>query len=138
MGLFDRFRKTKEKDLVAFLKENINDSLSLSDIVNVFEKMCEVPIANDMLLYETGTYHFTGEPLFYFSLVRQLPSGEEEYYQIHVDVLYKPSSESQKYKNAVWNEDIDGDFFDYIRNSEAFKCASSEIIKKIDIYKDET
>lgn len=137
MGIIDIFKKKKEKDLVAFLKENINDSLLLSDIVNAFERMCKVPIANDMLLYETGTYQFAGEPFFYFSLVRQFPNGEE-YCQIHVDVLYKPSSENQKYKNAVWNEDVSGDFFDYIRDSEAFKCVSLEAFEKIEIYKDET
>jgi hypothetical protein len=138
MNIFNRFKKTKEIDPVTFLKENINDSLPLSDIVNVFEKMCELPIENDMLLYETGTYNFKGEPLFYFCLVRQYPNEEEEFYQIHVDVLYKPSGENQKYQKAVWNEDIDGNFFDYIRNSEAFKCASSEIIEKIDIFICET
>lgn len=126
------------KDFVSFLKENINDSLSLSDIVNVFERMCREPIPEDMILYETGTYSFTGEPFFFFSLVRQFPNGDGEYYQIHVDILYKPNSKNQIYTNAVWNEDIDGDFFDYIRNSKAFGCASSEDIVKINIYQDET
>ena len=36
---------------------------------------------NDMILFETGTFSFTGENLFYFSLVRQFPNDEDEYYR---------------------------------------------------------
>ena len=56
MGLFDKFRKD---DHISFLKKNINDKMSLSEIVDVFEKMCARPIDNDMLLFETGTFEFS-------------------------------------------------------------------------------
>ena len=52
--------------------------------------MCNIPTEEDIILFETETYSFTGKPMFYFSLVRQFPDDEEEYYQIHVDVLYSP------------------------------------------------
>jgi len=126
------------KDHVGFLKENINKDMSLAEIVDVFEKMCAEPIDDDMLLYETGVYDFTGEPYFYFSLARQFPNEEEEFYQIHVDVLYKPSSGNQDFMDSEWNDFIDGDFFDYIRHSPAFEFASSDQIEKIEIYMDET
>ena len=68
MGLFDKFKKD---DHISFLKKNINDKMSLSEIVDVFEKMCARPIDNDMLLFETGTYDFSEGTYFIFNLVRQ-------------------------------------------------------------------
>ena len=103
-----------------------------------FEKMCEEPMENDMLLFQTGIYDYTDEPLFYFDLVRQYPNEDEEFYQIHVELSYKPSSENQKCNESIWNEEIDGDFFEYIRNSESYKCASADSYEKINIYLDET
>lgn len=135
MGLFDKFRKD---DHISFLKKNINDKMSLSEIVDVFEKMCARPIDNDMLLFETGTYEFSEETYFFFNLVRQFPNEDEEYYQIHVDIMYKPDSGNQGFQAAVWNEDIEGDFFDYIRSSKAFEYSSSAEIEKINIFMDET
>ena len=62
-----------------------------------------------MILFETGTYSFTGKPMFNFSLVRQFPNDEEEYYQIHVDVLYIPTEENKDFQRTIWNEDIEED-----------------------------
>lgn len=135
MGLFDKFRKD---DHISFLKKNINEKMSLSEIVDVFEKMCARPIDNDMLLFETGTYEFSEGIYFFFNLVRQFPNEDEEYYQIHVDIMYKPDSGNQGFQAAVWNEDIEGDFFDYIRSSKAFEYSSSAEIEKINIFMDET
>ena len=135
MGLFDRFKK---KDHISFLKKNINKEMSLLEIVNVFEKMCDEPINDDMLLYETGTFEFSGERYFYFSLVRQFPNEEEEYCQIHVDIMYNPNNENKEFSGSVWNEDVEGDFFEYIRQSKAFEYASSDKIERIEIFMDET
>ncbi len=123
--------------LVEYLKKNINDKMAIEDIVDVFEKMCQFTIENDMILFETGTFDFTGEPLFYFSLVRQFPNDEEEYFQIHVDVLYKPTSENKVFQKAVWNEDLSENIFDYIRNSQAFAYAKNTEYIQVEIYIDD-
>lgn len=120
------------------LENSINENMSLSEIVELFEKFCEEPINDDMILFETGTFNFTGEELFYFSLSRQFPNDEEEYYQIHVDVLYKPTDDNKSFSEAVWNEDIDGNIFDYIRESKVYELLRNERYCKIDIYMDET
>ena len=125
-------------DYLNFLKESIDETMSLSDIVYVFEKMCEKQIDNDMVLFETGTFSFTGEPYFYFSLVRQFPNDEEEFYQIHVDILFMSNRENQRFSEATWNEEIDENIFDYIRKSKAYEYAKSETYEKIEIYMDET
>ena len=46
--------------------------------MNGIEEMCSIPIKEDMILFETGTYSFSGEPMFNISLVRQFPNDEEE------------------------------------------------------------
>ena len=91
-----------------------------------------------MILFETGTYSFTGESLFYFSLVRQFPNNDGEYYQIHTDILYKPDKKNKKLHNIVWSDSIKGDIFEYIRNSKAFEYAEHKTPLRIDIYMDET
>lgn len=73
MGLFDRFKKTSKESLLGYLKNSISDNSSLEHIVSVFEEMCNMPLKEDMILFETGTYSFTGKPMFNFSLVRQFP-----------------------------------------------------------------
>jgi len=92
-----------------------------------------------MLLYETGTFSFTGEPLFYFSLTRQgdIPR-DDEFIQLHVDILFEPDQQNARFSQAIWNEDIDGDFFDYVRNSPAFTYAEASKIAKVEIWMDRT
>lgn len=101
MGLFDRFKKTSKESLLGYLKNSISDNSSLEHIVSVFEEMCNMPLKEDMILFETGTYSFTGKPMFNFSLVRQFPNDEEEYYQIHVDVLYIPTEENKDFQRTI-------------------------------------
>ncbi|MBP3203961.1 MAG: hypothetical protein J6M66_00905 [Lachnospiraceae bacterium] len=125
-------------DNIEFLNKSITENMSLGEIVDVFEKMCEVKIQDEMILFETGTFTFTGEPLFYFSLVRQIPNEDEEYYQVHVDVLYYSDKENEIFSEEVWNEDVDENIFDYIRASGAFAYAVNNHYIKVDIYMDET
>lgn len=138
MGIFDRFKKTAKERLLEYLKSRIFDNSSLADIVNVFEKMCSIPIKDDMILFETGTYSFTGEPMFYFSLVRQFPGCEEEFYQIHVDVLYVPTEETKAFVQSTWNWDIKDSIFHHIRNSQEFEFCNGIKYSKTEIYLDET
>lgn len=138
MGLFDRFKKTAQERLLAYLNNKITDTSCLEDIINAFEEMCSIPVKNDMILFETGTYSFTGEQMFYFSLVRQFPNDEEEYYQIRVDVLYVPSVENSYFQQSIWNEDIDGNIFNYVKESQEFVFCKDKEIFKVEIYLDET
>lgn len=138
MGLFDRFKKTTKESLLIYLQNRISDKSSLEDIVNVFEEMCRIPIEEDMILFETGTYSFTGEPMFNFSLVRQFPNCEEEYYQIHVDVLYVPEEENKDFEQSIWNEDIEENIFTYIKKSQEYEYCKAKEFSKVDIYMDET
>lgn len=138
MGLFDRFKKTQKESLLKYLQYKISDKSSLENIIDVFEEMCNIPVKEDMILFETGTYSFTGEPMFYFSLVRQFPNDEEEYYQIHVDVLYVSTAENKNFEQNIWNEDIEENIFSYIKKTSEFSFCKNKEFSKVEIYFDET
>ena len=125
--------------MVKFLKEKITDNSSLLEIIDVFEQMCKIPLEEDMILFETGTFTFVGdEPMFQISLVRQFPNEDEEFYQIHVDVLYKSDDENKMLSESVWDEDLDEDIFAYIRKSKAFTYAKNKNYSKLKIWCEET
>ncbi len=127
------------ENILEYLHENISNNSSLLDIVNVFEKICKTKINDDSILFETGTFDFTGEPLFYFSLVKQYEGADDEYVQIHIDVLYKPTKENAKYSDSNWYDDEEVDNFknDVIK-SNVFKTLQSEKIFKIEIFEETT
>lgn len=141
IGLCSFFSNKKLKILnkdIQYLKNTIKKNMTISDIIDTFNKICNFSNQDEMVLFETGTFSFTGESLFYFSLVKQVPNSEEEYYQIHVDILYKPDNENQLLSNAVWNEDIDENIFDFIRKSKAYEYTQKHNYIDIEIYLDET
>ena len=81
------------ENLIKFLEDKITDKMSVEEIVDVFEQMCSTPLEEDMVLFETGTFTaFSKEPFFQISLVRQFSNDDEEFYQIHVVILYKPTA----------------------------------------------
>lgn len=130
-------------DILAVLNNEIAGKNTLQELIDAFESMCQVPIEGtekeqEMILFETGTFDFTGEPLFYFSLVRQYPNEEEEFCQIHMDIHYKPDEANQRFSASVWDTDIEENIFDYIKKSEAYLALASGSIYGIDVYMDET
>lgn len=120
------------------LKRKITGDMTAEEIVAAFEKWYSPMEEEDMLLFETGTFSFTGEPLFYFSLVKQIPNDEDdEYYQTHIDILYKPDAENKHFSDTFWDETGE-EIFAYIRNSDAFQYAKAHQFEKIEVYMEET
>lgn len=138
MGLFDKYKKNSKEKLLKFLQERITKDTSLESIVATFEQMCSISVKEDMILFETGTFDFSGEERFYFSMVRQFPNDEEEFYQLHVDVLYEPTEKNKDYQQTTWNEEIDENIFGYIKNSLEYKHCKGDQICNLEIYLDET
>ncbi len=96
-------------------------------------------LKEDMVLFETGTFtHFSKEPFFQISLVRQFSNSDEEFYQIHVVILYKPTAENKIFSETTWDEDLDENIFDYIRKSASFAYARNHEYIEVKIYMDET
>ena len=128
-------------NILELLKKEIVGKQSLDDLISVFEEMCEIPIEEEsekMILFETGTYSFARKPMFNFSLVRQYPNEEEEYYQLHLDIMFEPTFDNSSYEQATWSFEIEDNVFDYIRKSKEYMCLKDIPIAKIDVYMDET
>ena len=49
-------KEENDEHLVQSLKEKFTDQMSLEDMVNVFEEMCDTPFYEKMILFETGTF----------------------------------------------------------------------------------
>lgn len=97
--------------------------------------MCEIDLNNSKLLFETGVFSFTCDELYYFSLVRQYEAEGEGYNQIHVDVIYPPSSKISEFSRADWVENVD-EFKQKVLSSEEYSILKDEPIYKLDIYEE--
>ena len=127
------------KQSLKFLKERITDRMSLEDMVTIFEDLCREPIEDEMILSEVGTFtSISDKPLFQLSLVRQAPNEDEEFYQVHLDIFYEASRENQIFSESTWDEDLEENIFDYIRNSEVFAYAKEQEYLAVKIYLEET
>ena len=127
------------KQSLEFLRERITDKMPLEDMVAIFEDLCREPIDDEMILFEVGTFtSIADKPMFQLSLVRQVPDEDEEYYQVHLDILYEASRENQIFSESTWDEDLEENIFDYIRASEVFNYAKEQKYLAVKIYIDQT
>ena len=78
------------KKALKFLKKSIQPSMTLSEMIDVFEEMSKMPIKtdDDTLLLDTCYYDptFSGNIVHNFSLVRQVPDSKGEYYQLRLEI----------------------------------------------------
>lgn len=97
---------------------------------------CKFDCEMDEMLWETGTFGFTGTKLYQFSLVRQFQLEEEdEFWQLHLVLMYEEEPKISDPYECLWESE--GDFFDKILNSEAYKSLMGRECK-CKIYFDET
>ena len=123
------------KQSLEFLREKITDKMPLEDMVAIFEE----PIDDEMILFESGTFtSISDNPLFQLSLVRQAPNEDEEFYQVHLDIFYEASQDNQIFSESTWDEDLEENIFDYIRNSEVFAYAKEQEYLAVKMYLEET
>lgn len=122
------------------LREKVHDGMTLEELIGAFEEMCDLSVGEpDSLLFETGTYRFTGEKLFHFDLVRQFQFlDEDEYVQLHLTALYEPSPKTALLFKTHWGAPEDGRFFQTVRGSLAYQTVKAMPIKRVDIHIHET
>lgn len=126
------------EDSLAFLQAHIDDSASFGQIMDVFAELCAQPTAGEELLFEAGTYAFTGEPLFTVSLARQIPNGEDEFFQIRAELSFRPDADNAGIEDVIWIDPTDADAFSAVRQSAAFAYADSHTAQSVDVRIDET
>lgn len=121
------------------LRDSVKEGMTLEELIDAFSRMCAIGVGEpDDLLFETGTFSFTGEKLFYFSLVRQFQFlDEDEYVQLHLDVRYQPSPATALLQKTEWGQ-VGGEFFERVKNSSAYKTLKDKPIAQVEVYVDET
>lgn len=122
------------------LRDSIKDGMTLDEMIDAFVAMCRLSVGDpDDLLFETGTYNFTGKKLFYFSLVRQFQyKNGDEYIQLHLDICYTPSPATARICDTEWGSLLEGDFFDMVRSSTAYEKVKDQHIASIEVRIEET
>lgn len=122
------------------LRDSVKDGMTLDQLIDAFAAMCRLPVGEpDDLLFETGTFGFTGKKLFYFSLVRQFQyKSEDEYVQLHLDVRYAPSPATRRMECTEWASLTEGDFFSMVRSCEAYRAVKDAPIAELSVYIEET
>lgn len=75
-------------DILNYLKNNITTKTPLSEILDIFCKMCEIELPESQLLFETGVFSFTCDEQYYFSLVRQYEAENDGYNQKFILMLF--------------------------------------------------
>ena len=122
------------------LRDSIKDGMTLDEMIDAFVAMCRLSVGDpDDLLFETGTYNFTGKKLFYFSLVRQFQyKSGDEYIQLHLDICYTPSPATARICDTEWGSLLEGDFFDMVRSSTAYAKVKDQPIAIIEVRIEET
>lgn len=95
-----------------FSEENIDLKLCLEAFKRFTKEQFDC--SEDALLWETGTYNFTGEDLFSCSFVRQFVIDRNDEYdhmeQLHLIIYFKPSKELNKLNREIWTYEFDDDF----------------------------
>lgn len=135
-------RQAPLKSLVVYriLHSSIQDGMPLEEMIDAFSHMCQTSVGEpDDLLFETGTYSFTGEKLFYFSLVRQFQfMDKNEYVQLHLDVMYQPRMTTKLLFGTKWDSQVNGDFFDMVKSSHAYAVVKDMTPVRVDVRIEET
>lgn len=138
------------EDCLQFLKDEIEGLSTLSEIIDVFRHMCGAfPKDDDLLLFPYGrplplltwvcrrlmpSFFTNAETLIPFSLIRQVSSGDGEYDQLCVDVLYRPTRKTKLPYRAFLCDGIRGDFFDRVLRTRAYARLKDTPIERIDVY----
>ena len=105
--------------LINFLKDKITDKISFEEIVNVFEQMCNIPLEEDMIFFETGTFTtFADEPMFQISLVRQFSNEDEEKKRFRnlIEKMYERGINKVYHYNPFTEENKVADQVEYLNN----------------------
>ena len=139
-------KKTKvktdnQKSLCKKLEKKIDQDMSLDEAIQAFFDVVAEAKPNDeeMLLYEVGCYSVDSDSkACMFCLVRQTPSPDGEFYQMHLELQYDICDEVRSLNECEWHEKGDDDLQEYVNKSEAYKVLKDKQIKRISVWVDET
>lgn len=126
-------------------KEAVKDS-GLQRLTGIFEKMGQVPVKNagdgdgDDLFFMQAESIMDGKKLMFgFSLVRQvLLEDKDEFYQLELQAVYELTSDNKMIADTYWSDQVEGDFFAFVRNTDAYKLLCEEKICNVHVFLEQT
>lgn len=130
-----------QKELCKKLKKKIKKTMSLEEITRTFFDVIATaePNPEEMIEYSAGTFPFTYpgmDTMCTFTIMRQTPDGEDEYYQLVMDVYF--DTDEKIPFDSKWHDEDDDDLLEFILNSDSFNAFKDKRITKIDIRVDQT
>ena len=139
----------ENNDMVVFMNNNINENMSLLEIINAVDEACKETRDNDSYTLEFGTKDYkTYDPsagkyvsqgqYYCFCIERWFTAEDGGSYKICISVLYAVNDTNKDFQNVrMYEGDVEKDFpdfFDYIRKSYAYNYAKTEKIARIESY----
>lgn len=134
------------KGAESYLKNKIGEDIDdIKKVWETFMAFCKEPVEGEEdkeILFQCGTYDFTGEELFHLDFVRQFTVYEEDEYsrmeQLHCEFLFKPTDKLSELEIGEWSMDYDDidDFLNHIENSQEFKIPLNLKPIKSEIYQE--
>jgi hypothetical protein len=101
-------------DMLTAARQGVSD-LTAPEAWRHFGAFAQLPFdvapgwESDGILYQYGTWNFTGQPLFYLDAVRQFAiPDEDEYLQFHCTLIFAPTPELESlgsHEEWWWPED---------------------------------
>lgn len=126
----------EEKAAFEYIKNMSYEGMTLDEVLDTFQSMCQIPLGHDYILYEAGAYAFNLEPGFYVCLARQYRDSEGVSKQIHMKLKYTLDPENRGLGECVWNDELDEDIFSYIKRSETYDLLKDRKDFEITFYVD--
>lgn len=130
-----------QKKLCNKLKKSIKLDMSLDQVIQAFFSVVSEakPNNEEMLLYEVGCRSVAKDiKACFFCLIRQIPSPDGEYYQMILELQYDVCDEVSSLSECEWHKQGDNDLYEYVFKSEAYRVLKNMIIKKVNVWVDET
>lgn len=130
-----------QKKLCKKLEKMIMPDMTLDGAVDAFfDVIAEAkPNEEEMLLYEVGCYSFDDKNVkCHFCLVRQTPMRGDEYYQMHMDIIFEAGDNERGLSECKWHEVGDEDLREYVIQSDAYNTLKNQKIHRIEVWVDET
>ncbi len=130
-----------EKHLKKMIGDETNDLLNIWQKFKSFAQEVVEGEEEKAILFQCGTYNFTGEKLFYYDFVRQFADEEDGHIQqLHCEFVFEPIKELKILKATKWYFDTDGEieeFFNKIENLKQFKIPLNHTSLKFNVYQEE-
>ena len=130
-----------QKKLTKKLEKKIKTVSSLEQAVKEFFALVAEasPNEEEILLYEVGCYQADdNSKACTFCLVRQTPSEDGEYYQMHLELQYEADDDIKALNECEWHEKGDSDLYEYVAKSKAYQMLKDRTYSKINVWVDET